>query len=591
VAWNPLSSKQYNHTFAIPVTFSSGTYNVTMNGVAVQVQLTQIDAFTKTIPQLYINSYAMSEEETLSMKNNLFNDATHVLQVQADIPPMQAVVFNVTHVAVSADPDEAQAQKQILAKTVQWHPHHPPHWHPPHWHPQPPSCEEKTYTVESGSFLLEFDGCTTRLIRITNKKAALSAKLSLNWGFYESASGPCAETGCAAGALSGAYLFRPASSKLHSIACAANEQPGNITTTVHRGSIVTEVHQKVAPWVSHVIRLREGTPYVEVEYTVGPIPIEDGKGKEVVLRYTSDLATHGAFATDSNGLELEPRIRDRLPASYPEPRLVEDEPIAGNYYPVNSMISMTESDRAQLTVVTDSTQGGSSLHDGEVELMVHRRVLHDDNKGVVEPLNETMCGCNGANNPTCYCAGLAIRGVHRIVFDSPVQANATRRQVADALHFAPEPFFHKHSADAAASPLKIKHMPSMIASKLPPSIRLLSIVDNYEETLGANTLLIRLQHIYSVDEHSDLSQPVTVELRELIASRQVLSAYETTLTGNMPVEKKPTYEWLTSTQSKTPSRKPLDHESLSVEIGPMQIRTFVLQLTPLSSEATATETM
>ena len=32
----------------------------------------------------------------------------------------------------------------------------------------------------------------------------------------------------------------------------------------------------------------------------------------------------------------------------------------------------------------------ASLADGEVELMVHRRLLYDDSRGVGEPLNETQ---------------------------------------------------------------------------------------------------------------------------------------------------------------------------------------------------------
>ncbi len=40
-------------------------------------------------------------------------------------------------------------------------------------------------------------------------------------------------------------------------------------------------------------------------------------------------------------------------------------------------------------ISTDRAQGGSSLVDGQVQLMVHRRLLHDDGRGVGEPLNET----------------------------------------------------------------------------------------------------------------------------------------------------------------------------------------------------------
>ena len=36
-------------------------------------------------------------------------------------------------------------------------------------------------------------------------------------------------------------------------------------------------------------RLWEKALHVEVEWTVGPIPIDEKKGKEVVLRYASSL--------------------------------------------------------------------------------------------------------------------------------------------------------------------------------------------------------------------------------------------------------------------------------------------------------------
>lgn len=42
-----------------------------------------------------------------------------------------------------------------------------------------------------------------------------------------------------------------------------------------------------------------------------------------------------------------------------------------------------------LSVTTDRTQAGTSLVDGTVELMVHRRLQYDDYRGVGEPLNET----------------------------------------------------------------------------------------------------------------------------------------------------------------------------------------------------------
>ena len=35
-----------------------------------------------------------------------------------------------------------------------------------------------------------------------------------------------------------------------------------------------EVHEQFSPWASQVTRLYKDADYVEIEYTVGPIPIE-----------------------------------------------------------------------------------------------------------------------------------------------------------------------------------------------------------------------------------------------------------------------------------------------------------------------------
>jgi hypothetical protein len=44
----------------------------------------------------------------------------------------------------------------------------------------------------------------------------------------------------------------------------------------------------------------------------------------------------------------------------------------------------------QVTVMNERSQGGSAgLVNGTIELVHNRRLLHDDNKGVIEPLNET----------------------------------------------------------------------------------------------------------------------------------------------------------------------------------------------------------
>ena len=68
----------------------------------------------------------------------------------------------------------------------------------------------------------------------------------------------------------------------------------------------------------------------------------------------------------------------------------------------------------ELTVLTDRAQGGASLASGEMEVMLHRRTLFDDQRGVAEPLNETMQGCTN-----CPSAGLIARGRHWLTLQVP----------------------------------------------------------------------------------------------------------------------------------------------------------------------------
>jgi len=67
--------------------------------------------------------------------------------------------------------------------------------------------------------------------------------------------------------------------------------------------------------------------------------------------------------------------------------------IAANYFPVDSAIAMRDQNNTdlQVTIMNDRAQGGSAdLTDGAtIELMQHRRLLSDDDRGVNEALNET----------------------------------------------------------------------------------------------------------------------------------------------------------------------------------------------------------
>ena len=85
--------------------------------------------------------------------------------------------------------------------------------------------------------------------------------------------------------------------------------------------------------------------------------------------------------------------------------LTQTEPVAGNYYPINSAI-MIKDNESEFTVVPDRAQGGTSLRSGQLELMLLRQTLNDDGRGVDEPLND----------PGQFGKGLVVKGSHMLYF-------------------------------------------------------------------------------------------------------------------------------------------------------------------------------
>lgn len=173
---------------------------------------------------------------------------------------------------------------------------------------------------------------------------------------------------------SGAYIFRP-----NGTAHTFGFDPDSRATIVNKQNLA-EVHVKTVDYVAETIRVHKNLPYIEFDFVVGPIPVEDQIGKEIVSVFSTDLKTDGLFYTDSNGRQLLKRVRNQRPTYAYN---VSDEPIASNYYPVNSKMELRdEAKQLRLAVLTDRSQGASSMNDGEAELMVHRRLLHDDAFGV-----------------------------------------------------------------------------------------------------------------------------------------------------------------------------------------------------------------
>ncbi len=145
--------------------------------------------------------------------------------------------------------------------------------------------------------------------------------------------------------------------------------------------------------------------------------ISDGVGKEIITRYSTDFANDGEFYTDTNGHQNILRTRDHR-------QTFElwngSNPIASNYYPITSHIYLNDSNSGyRMNLLTDRAQGGGSIKDGQIELLIHRRLVQED-----------LCLFNETLNEIVHGKGLVVRGTHTLFFE---KIRDVKRHVAGSL--------------------------------------------------------------------------------------------------------------------------------------------------------------
>ncbi|KAI8485033.1 mannose metabolic process [Branchiostoma belcheri] len=395
-----------------------------------------------------------------------------------------------------------------------------------------------------------FDGKTGLLKSVVNLETKVTLKVNQGFYWYNSSAG----NNKASSRKSGAYVFRPNSTEAIPI-----QPEKSVITNVVSGQVVQEVQQVFSPWVSQAVRLYSGQRHVELEWTVGPIPIKDGLGKEIISRFDTDIMSNSTFYTDANGRETLERAVDRRLTW----KLNQTEPVAGNYYPVNSRILIKDKSK-QLTVLTDRSQGGSGLKNGSLELMVHRRMLYDDGYGVGEPLNETGV----------FGDGLVVRGKHYLLLDTPESSGQLHRALGEQLYMAPSILLSLAGGISPAQYRKDFHTNfTALKRELPSSVHLLTL-----EMWEDDTVLMRLENQLQKAEGGttqNVSLPGLFKTFEV----DVDSVEELTLGANFPAANLQRLTWNTeSGQTKSEALRCWDAGTTTVSLQPMQICTLRFKL-------------
>jgi len=387
------------------------------------------------------------------------------------------------------------------------------------------------------------------LTTITNKATGMVTPITQDFYYYKAVQNSEQN--------SGAYIFRP--TDLDPV-LACNSQP---QVQVVSGPVVSEV-RTVCGWLAQTVRLVNNEGFAEFEFQTDSIPMSDNVGKEVITRFTTNIRSNSVWFTDSNGREFQTRKRNYRPTW----NLTVTEPVAGNYYPINAAAFLRDS-ATQLSVLNDRSQGVSSMNDGELEIMIHRRLLQDDGRGVGEPLNETD-GIRPYPNPDRIGTGLHITGSHYVIVDVPANSLQYVRKLQSRV-FAPYVLGFtplKTSVNQWVSSHATTQ--SFLQADLPVNVELMTL-----QPVTGGTIL-RLAHAFGVGEDSKLSNPVTVDLSALFSNVTINVIEEVSLTTNQHVNQMRPLNWNIENDAKASipfAVVPFDGET--VTINPMDVRTFL----------------
>uniref|UniRef100_A0A2N9ECH2 alpha-mannosidase n=1 Tax=Fagus sylvatica TaxID=28930 RepID=A0A2N9ECH2_FAGSY len=419
----------------------------------------------------------------------------------------------------------------------------------------------KKYTVEvgQGNLKLTFSTDEGKIINYVNSRSLVEEPVEQSYSYYSGYNGSDKDPQNA-----GAYIFRPNGT-------FPIKPEGQVPLTVLRGPVVEEVHQQINPWIYQTTRLHKGKEHAEVEFIVGPIPVDDGIGKEVATQIKTSMVTNKTFYTDSNGRDFIKRIRDYRT----DWDLEVNQPVAGNYYPINLGIYMQDNQK-EFSILVDRSFGGSSIVDGQIELMLHRRLLLDDSRGVAEALNETVCVLN-------KCTGLTIQGKFYFRFDPLGEGAKWRRTFGQEIY---SPLLLAFAEQDGDNWMK-SHVGSFSGTdssySLPDNVALLTL-----QELDDGKVILRLAHLYEIGEDKNLSVMTSVELKKLFPRKKISKVTETNLSANQErteMEKKRLVwkvEGSSQEEHKVARGGPVDPAKLVVELAPMEIRTFVIDFNPES---------
>ncbi|NWT27505.1 MA2B2 mannosidase, partial [Cardinalis cardinalis] len=308
---------------------------------------------------------------------------------------------------------------------------------------------------------------------------------------------------------------------------------------------------------------------IEQEYSVGPLEFN----REAVLRTSTSLNTRQLLYTDNNGYQMQKR---------PFKAYVNNT-VARNYYPM-VQTAYIEDDTTRLMLLAERAHGVSSQGNGQVEVMLHRRLWNNlqwdldnnltlNDSSVVRPVIWLILGSKAVTNTLYRTSGLALEHRPVVMFgalsggDKP---KLPRQLQQNSVHDFPvtlPPNLHLQTLSIPGWRYSSNHA---------EQVHSIHMGVQKQGDPDFSRVLLRIRHLYEVGEDPVLSQPVVVDLKSLLKGLgSVVAVEERSLTGTWDVNTLERWKWNTA---QYPGKRFFNStetsEDFTVTIHPKEIRTF-----------------
>ncbi|XP_069600907.1 epididymis-specific alpha-mannosidase [Ranitomeya imitator] len=301
---------------------------------------------------------------------------------------------------------------------------------------------------------------------------------------------------------------------------------------------------------------------IEQQYRVGPLE----RNREAIIRTQTNLQTNKRIYTDDNAFQMQAR----------EFKIYDSNTVARNYYPM-VRTAYIEDEKTRLVLLAERSHGVSSQDNGQMEIMLHRRLWNNvewdlnynltlDDTSIVRPTIWLMVGSKEVTNSLYQRLGLYLE--HKpLVMLSPSKGHRETENLMEAdVPVTLPPNIH----------LQILSIPGWKYSSNHTEHMCTVHQANKRGDADFSRVLLRMQHLYEDDEDPVLSKSATINIKLLLQSLGTVKLVEErSLTGTWDLATMKRWKWKSTQQKDSDERMSAKStEDFTVTVSPKEIRTF-----------------